>query len=651
MNRCYKHISIFIGMILALSCVSIISPIEIVSAGSYDGEDLALAILANQSYLISSSYTDTDRDGHRQGIVLSSLGTMVPTDGSTFALLSTGIAGADPVTTGGDNPGDERGTWFKNRYGHPRDKATLTMTIKVPIYMHYLYYDLQFFSAESPEYVGSPYNDALIVTVNSPSQGITSYVLDVNSGDFILDSNDISGTGFDIFAQSGIPDAVDWVDTTPRAPGADAGATAIITRAHPVSPLEEVTIEFKIKDTGDNMLDSAIFIDNLMFSGYEKTDIIARKTVQILNGEPLECGDTMKYTITISNIGTANQNDNEGNEFEDAIPNNSTYKPNSATATSGVIAYNEEDNKITWNGEILSESSVALTFEVIVDEGLANGTIISNQGMVYWDSNENGTNDATEYTDDPSVDDNIDLDGDNETDDDDPTNKTVFVFEPPSCVTEDFSDDAAGGKATQTFYYFNWFETDENTYGGNFEVASDYRYSTPKSFKTQLRSIDDKQYWHYNLTKLDGDLDWWEILFACGNASEESNLHIDFKNNNGEDIAKIKFEYTHNGKELPMDWILKLYFWNDPSTGWNQLSSNYTNGSLCNNWYKLRIEKNGLNHINYSLYEKENELVDFKTGDQLNAPFSDFTELEWYSTKNPIVCPMFFWDEHVIGLT
>jgi len=635
-----KHLSIIIMGILSLSSIFVISTSERVVAGSYNGQDLALAILANQSTLISSSYTDTDNSGHRQGIVLSSLGTMLPTDGPTFALLSTGIAGTSIITTSATNPGSERGSWFVGgQYSLPRDRATLTMTLKVPPFMHYLYYDVQFFSAEYPEYVGSQYNDKFTVTVNSPSKGITTNVIDVNTGYFRLDSNYIPGTGFDIFATNGNPQGVSWVDRTPRKPGADAGATALIPYggpSHPVSPNEQITVKFDIIDTGDNQFDSAAFIDNLVFSGYAKTEMITRKTVQDLNGEPVECGHMLKYTITISNTGDANQNNNPGNEFEDSIPVNSTYMSNSATATSGTIGYSS--GKIIWNGGIPAKSSVALTFEVTVNQNLKNGTIISNQGTVYWDSNEDGTNDATELTDDPSV------PGDHN-----PTNVTVIAFESPSTVTEDFSDDAIGGKATQSYYGRKWLETSEGTLGSVFEVASSYHYSTANSFKTKIRFSGGPQYWNYTLSNLMSDMKWWEIWFACGNTSEASDLYLDFKNNNGNDIAKIKFEYVHMGTELPMDWVLELYYWS-PTNGWIRLNSDYSGGYLFNSWYKLRIEKNGLSYINYSLYRNNKGLVDFKTDGQLSAPFSNFARVEWYNTKNPVVCPMFFWDEHRVGL-
>ncbi|MDH7517297.1 MAG: choice-of-anchor L domain-containing protein [Candidatus Thermoplasmatota archaeon] len=643
-----KKIWLITTTIILLSNLFIVYQTEKVSAGSYDGRDLALAILSNQSVLVSSSYSDKDLSDHRQGKVLSSLGIMAPTNGQTFALLSTGIAGAVPVTTNTVNPGEERGSWFAGgKYGSPRDQATLTMTLKVPPYMHYLYYDVQFFSVEVPEYKGSQYNDKFTATVNSPSKGITTYVIDINSGDFVLNSRDIPGTGFDVFATSGNPDGVDWVDTTPRTPGADGGATALITRENPVSPHEEIIVTFDIIDVGDNQFDSAVFIDNLVFSGFAKTELIARKIAQDVNGGYLECGDTIRYTITISNIGTANQGDNPGNEFEDDIPINTTYVPGSATATSGTISYS--NGKIIWNGGIPAQSSVALTFNVTVNQSLINGTIISNQGTIYWDSNEDGTNDATELTDDPAVDDGIDQDGDGETGDDDPTRVIVFAFEPPSVVTEDFSDDTPSGKASQSYYGRLWFETDKGKTGSVFEVAPSYHYSTAKSFKTKIRSSGGKRYWNYTLSQLNSDMIWWEAWFACGNTSEVSDMYLDFKNTAGDNIARIKFEYVHEGTSKPTDWVLKLYYM-DPSSGWISLDSDFQGGYLYNGWYKIRIEKNGENNIKYYLYRSGVGLVRSKTAGRLSAPFSNFARVEWYNTKNPVVCPMFFWDEHRVGL-
>jgi len=659
-NVVRKNIGIIIALVIILTNLFIFTPSNIVKADPYDGEDLALAILSNSSWLIDSSYSDTDSSGDRLSTVLSSKGTMSPTDGSTFALFSTGIAGVDIISTDQEEPGDERGSWFSGgKKGYPRDEVTLTMTLQVPMFMHYMYYDVQFFSAEYPEYVGTQFNDKLTITVDSPSEGESEYIFDVNSGYFVLESEGFPGTGFDIYATSGIPGGVDLVNTNYRNPGADAGASDLIPiggEYHPVSPNEQITVTINIKDSGDNLFDSGAFIDNLMFSGFAKTEIVARKKAYDINDaliidNPVECGDEIKYQIIISNTGTANQDNNPGNEFEDYLPTGTTYVEGSAYSEYGSISYESGENKIIWNGNIPAESSRVFEFKVTVDSGLPNNTIISNQGTVYWDSDEDGTNDATELTDDPYHDNGHDSDGDEDTDDDDPTNITVITFEPPSSVTEDFSDDTAGGNATELYLTRKWFETSSGILGSGFEVASSVKYLTDKSYKTKLRQSGSPQYWNYSLSELVSEMSWWEVWFTCGDASEDYDLYLDFENSLGENICRVKFEYSQNGDYYPTDWVLELYYW-DPVLGWERLHSDYDGGYLRNSWYNLRIEKNGEEYINYSLNRTGVGNVDFATGQQLSASFTDFTRIEWISTKNPdpIVCPIFFWDDHSIGL-
>jgi uncharacterized repeat protein (TIGR01451 family) len=648
-------------MLLFSSCI--ILKHDTVKADGYTGEDLALAILANQSTLISCSYSDTDNYGNRQSTVLSSMGIMSPTHGSTFALFSTGVAGANPTTSYENNPGDERGSWFSGgQYGYPRDEVTLTMTLQVPEFMHYLYYDVQFFSTEYPEYVGSAYNDKLSVKVNSPSMGLSEYIFDINSGYFVLDSDGLAGTGFNVYAQSGYPGGVDWIDTITRHPGADAGASDLIPiggQTHPVSPGEQITVTIDLKDVGDNQFDSAAFIDNLMFTGYARANIVARKTVQDLNGGDVERNDLLKYTVTISNTGSAVQHNNIGHEFEDIIPENATYVSGSATATSGTVQYLSNENKIVWDGQISAESSISLSFQVQVNDSADNGVIISNQGFVNWDTDEDYVNDEVELTDDPHTDDGIDLDGDGETDDDDPTELTVVAFTPPTSVSEDFTDDSIGEAATENYMDREWFNTSFEAGETNFGVAGSYYNATPQSFKTKIRAAGSPQYWYYDTAGLESALSFWQISFKCGNASEYSTMYMDFTNSNDAVIAKLKFVYEQQGTHPPLDWLLKLYYWSESSYSWVQLSTD-TQGYLYNYWYSLRLELLDQYHIRYSLYRKGTGLVDTKQDESLAtlvteySPGSDFSNLayiKWSNTENPIVCPMFFWDDQILGLS
>ena len=123
-----------------------------------------------------------------------------------------------------------------------------------------------------------------------------------------------------------------------------------------------------------------------------------------------------------------------------------------------------------------------------------------------------------------------------------------------------------------------------------------------------------------------------------------------FKNNNNEDIAKIRFVYKQMGTVLPLDWVLELYYWSPNMDDWVQLNTD-AEGYLYNNWYKLVVEANGQNFINYSLYKSVDNLVDFKNDVKLGSSFSDLKCVKWSNNNDPVVCPMFFWDEHKIKLT
>ena len=97
---------------------------------------------------------------------------------------------------------------------------------------------------------------------------------------------------------------------------------------------------------------------------------------------------------------------------------------------------------------------------------------------------------------------------------------------------------------------------------------------------------------------------------------------------------------------------MELNYW-DPLLGWRGLYSDFAGGYLRNSWYKLRIEKNGENYVDYYLNRTGVGMLDFATSGKIDAAFSNLAVIEWRSNTNPdpIVCPMFFWDDHSIGLS
>ncbi len=124
--------------------------------------------------------------------------------------------------------------------------------------------------------------------------------------------------------------------------------------------------------------------------------LVATKTA----GGSLVEGGTVTYTIALSNIGTAAQADNPGNELTDVLPPSLTLT--AATATSGAAVANTGTNTVTWNGSLPPSSTVTITITATIKSGTA-GTTIANQATFNYDSNNDGTNDATGLSDDPNT--------------------------------------------------------------------------------------------------------------------------------------------------------------------------------------------------------------------------------------------------------
>jgi uncharacterized repeat protein (TIGR01451 family) len=111
-------------------------------------------------------------------------------------------------------------------------------------------------------------------------------------------------------------------------------------------------------------------------------------------------GSIITYTIILTNSGSIAQADNPGNELTDVLPPSLTLV--GATASSGTAVANVGANTITWNGVIAGGGSVTVTIQALVRSG-TSGTTIANQATVSYDSDGNGTNDATRPSDDPST--------------------------------------------------------------------------------------------------------------------------------------------------------------------------------------------------------------------------------------------------------
>ena len=118
-----------------------------------------------------------------------------------------------------------------------------------------------------------------------------------------------------------------------------------------------------------------------------------------ITGDPavLNAGETLRYTITVKNIGTENAT---GVSLRDQIPANTTYVANSTTLNGSAVADPVAGTSALQNGFLIyapenttpgvmradataTTGNVAtVTFDVVINASVLNGTVISNQGFV-----------------------------------------------------------------------------------------------------------------------------------------------------------------------------------------------------------------------------------------------------------------------------
>ena len=126
-------------------------------------------------------------------------------------------------------------------------------------------------------------------------------------------------------------------------------------------------------DTADVTADETTFID-------------AVKTVTVAvdgNGDGLaQPGDTLEYTVTLTNTGSAASNV----IFTDTLPSETTYVTGSLTSSTGTVDASGAPALTVTIPSMADGDSVTITFRAVVNSGVSEGTVISNQGSV--DSNQ-----------------------------------------------------------------------------------------------------------------------------------------------------------------------------------------------------------------------------------------------------------------------
>jgi len=205
---------------------------------------------------------------------------------------------------------------------------------------------------------------------------------------------------------------------------------------------------------------------------------------------------------------------------------------------------------------------------------------------------------------------------------------------------ENFSDDVDSERAFEYYQGEKWFETSFDSTGCNFEVsdASQFEHSNPNSFKTKMRHDGGRLLWNYNVS---ASIVSWEVWFYCGKSLEETDIQLDFKDND-ETIAKIMIKYKNSGSNSEV-FEPSIYCWDKSADELKQIGCDLSNG-----FYRLQIISEDENTQYYLYSDEEQEVNNMISIDQ---PFSGLEKIEWSSSKNAVVCPMFFWDDHIIELS
>ncbi|HSQ65391.1 MAG TPA: choice-of-anchor L domain-containing protein [Polyangiaceae bacterium] len=254
--------------------------------------------------VVSATYTQgynstNAPDAHQHGIQPKFGTNVTARQGSALGILSSGYAqnmDSCPGNTTGQDKGFSScrmtgaGTpppgYPKAAQGCPgstvaNDVSAVTLKIKVPANAQGFAFDFNFFSGEWPEYVCTNFNDSFVAWLTSSAwQGKSNDFnisfdgngnpVSVNNGFFDvcspaglqcpsmpsastckLGATELAGTGFFISGdnQCGQTDS-------------GGGATGWLTTQAPVAPGETITLQLMIWDTGDQIYDSSVLLDN-----------------------------------------------------------------------------------------------------------------------------------------------------------------------------------------------------------------------------------------------------------------------------------------------------------------------------------------------------------------------------------------------------
>jgi len=329
--------------------------------------DLVQSIADNPAIVTGAAFTTIPPRGTPHGIGNSPLAGF-PVSGGTFAILTTGNAALADQPNTGPNTSGNGGTHVRGDTDF--DASILKIDIDVPDGANCLSISFRFLSEEYPDFVGSPFNDAFIAELDTSTW--TTSGTDISApNNFAFDpaNNVISIKAAGVTSMTGANAA----GTT------YGGATPLLSASTPVTPGTH-SLFLSIFDQGDDIFDSAVFLDNLVIATTPPEGCLRGATVlsasKITSTPVVAPSGTVLYTITINNPGNAPVT---LNTITDTLPPGFSY----VTGSSSVLTTADPavlDQELTWNGpfSLPANGSSVLTFSATASA--TPGDYLNNAG-------------------------------------------------------------------------------------------------------------------------------------------------------------------------------------------------------------------------------------------------------------------------------
>ncbi len=247
--RCSRLALLLTGMIIATLIGGGVAAATITPTSS--ASTIAKAVAKDPTTVTGASFVAIPPSGQPNAVSNSTL-TGFPRHGKSYGILTTGSAAlADDPNNSGSSGVDLDGLSVRGDTDY--DVSILKVDLSVPSGANCLALDFRFLSEEYPEWVDSAYNDAFIAELDNSTWDTAGSAITAPNN-FAFDENgeeiSINSTG------AATVSALNSSGTTYDAATQRLQArTPITSGAH--------SLYLSIFDQGDNVYDSAVFLDNL----------------------------------------------------------------------------------------------------------------------------------------------------------------------------------------------------------------------------------------------------------------------------------------------------------------------------------------------------------------------------------------------------